>query len=340
MLLTLSAFVSTSCSKDGEAKDKNGEKEEVLVPVEIAEVHQDNISAFLTGTATLEAEDEAEVVAKATGIVEKILVEEGMVVQKGQVLAKLEDEMLSVDMDGSQADLDKLENDFQRNKELFEKNLISKEEFQSVRFQYESQQAAFEKAKLNFEYASIRAPISGVIAARHIKTGNMVAINEAVFKIVDFQHLIANLFVPEVEIHKIKLGQEAELHFDANSGIAVRGYVERISPVVDPNSGTVKVTVAAKGADSRVKPGMFARVRIVYDTHQNTLLIPKQAVVEEDGAEIVYTIADSLAVKQIVKTGYFSESTIEIVVGVAHGDRVVVVGQNGLKDSSKVEIVQ
>ncbi|MCG8603539.1 efflux RND transporter periplasmic adaptor subunit, partial [bacterium] len=85
-LLMLSAFFATSCSKDGEAKDKNGEKEEVLIPVEIAEVQQDDISAFLTGTATLEAEEEAEVVAKATGIVEQILVEEGMLVKKGQVL--------------------------------------------------------------------------------------------------------------------------------------------------------------------------------------------------------------------------------------------------------------
>ena len=303
-------------------------------------MQRDDLSAFLTGTATLEAEGEAEVVAKSAGIVEQILVEEGMFVKKGQILAKLEDDMLAVEMEGSQADLDKLENDLQRNKELFEKNLISKEEYQSVRFQHQAQKSVFHKAKLNFEYASIRAPISGVIAIRHIKTGNMVTLNQPVFKIVDFQHLVASLFVPEVEIQKIKVGQQAELNFDATNGTVCKGYVERISPVVDPASGTVKVTVAVKGSDVNIRPGMFARVRIVYDTHRNTLLIPKQAVLEEDGSEVVYAIKDSLAIKKFVKTGFASESMIEITDGVVSGEQIVTVGQNGLKDSSKVEVVQ
>ncbi|MFQ5824894.1 MAG: efflux RND transporter periplasmic adaptor subunit, partial [bacterium] len=223
---------------------------------------------------------------------------------------------------------------------LFQKNLISKEDFQNVRFQYDAQKAAFEKAKLNLEYASIRAPITGVVATRYIKTGNMVNLNQPVFKVVDFEHLIANLFVPEVEIRKIQIRQRSELSFDASNGTVFDGYVERISPIVDPTSGTVKVTVAVKSDNSYIKPGMFARVRIIYDTHQNSLLIPKQALLSEDGSEVVFTIQDSLALKKIVKTGYTSESLVEILHGLSLGEQVVVVGQNGLKDSSKVEIVQ
>ncbi len=333
-----SAFL-TSCGKNGEAKNKDEEKT-VLIPVEVATVTQDQIAAFLTGTATLEAEEEAEVVAKTAGIVEKILVEEGMFVQKGQVLAKLEEDMLAIEVEKARADLNKLENDFERNRKLFQKNLISKEEFENTRFQYEAQKAAFEMAKLNLEYASIRAPITGVVANRYIKTGNMVSVNQPVFKIVDFQHLIANLFVPEVEIQKIQVGQRAELTFDATNGTVFEGIVERISPIVDPNSGTVKVTVAVKDGKAHVKPGMFARVRIIYDIHPNSLLIPKQAVLSEDGDEVVFTVKDSLAIKKVVKTGYTSEALVEIVEGLSLGDQVVVVGQNGLKDSSKVEIVQ
>ncbi|MFQ6115869.1 MAG: efflux RND transporter periplasmic adaptor subunit, partial [bacterium] len=89
-----------------------------------------------------------------------------------------------------------------------------------------------------------------------------------------------------------------------------------------------------------VKPGMFARVRIIYDTHQNSLLIPKQAVLSEDGSEVVFTIQDSVAIKKQVKTGYESEAMVEIMEGLSLGEKIVVVGQSGLKDSSKVEIVQ
>jgi len=230
LLLTLSLFF-ISCGKSGEAKDKKQE-DVVLIPVEVSRVSTDDISALLTGTATLEAEEEAEVVAKTSEIVTEILVEEGMPVKKGQVLARLENKMLAIEVQQAQADINKLQNDFNRNKELFGKNLISKEEFQNVRFQYEAQKAQFDKAKLNLEYTSIKAPISGVVAERYIKNGNMVNLNQPVFKIVDFDPLIALLYVPEVDIHKIKLGQKAEISLDATNGTAYRGSVWRISPIV------------------------------------------------------------------------------------------------------------
>ena len=338
LLLTLSG-VFISCGKNGEAKDKE-QADVVLIPVEVSRVTTDAISALLTGTATLEAEEEAEVVAKTSEIVIEILVEEGMPVKKGQVLARLENKMLAIEVQQAQADINKLENDFNRNKELFGKNLISKEEFQNVRFQYEAQKALFDKAKLNLEYTSIKAPISGVIAARYIKNGNMVNLNQPVFKIVDFDPLIALLYVPEVDIHKIKPGQKAEISLDATNGTAYQGSVWRISPIVDPESGTVKVTVAVKDEYGALKPGMFARVKIIYDTHENSLLIPKHAVLSEDGNETVFVIKDSTAIRQIVETGYSNDRYFEIISGLSPGDQVVVVGQNGLKDSSKVEIVQ
>ncbi|MFQ5709676.1 MAG: efflux RND transporter periplasmic adaptor subunit [bacterium] len=340
--VVLLAFISVafiSCGKDGEAKE-NKKEAVVAIPVEVAKVAQDDLSAYLTGTATLEAENEAEVVAKASGIVEEILVEEGMQVRKGQILAKLEAEMLAIEVQKAGADLNKLQNDFERSKELFQRNLISKQEFQNARFQLEAQQAAFEAARLNLEYASIRAPISGVVATRYIKTGNMINLNAPLFKVVDFDHLIANLFVPEAEIRKIKRGQPVELSFDATTSTTFEGAVERISPIVDPASGTVKVTIAVRRQNAQLKPGMFARVRVIYDTHENTLLIPKQALLSEDGADMVFTVADSVARRHTVTTGYASESAVEILDGLSLGDQVVVVGQNGLKDSSRVEIIQ
>lgn len=339
--LLLLGLLWASCGENGQAKNVDETEENALLtPVEVSKVTQDEISAYLTGTATLEAENEAEVVAKISEIVEEIRVEEGMFVKKGQILARLDADMLRIDLQQTQADLNKLQNDFDRNQELFKKRLISKEEFQNVRFQFEAQKAALEKARLNLNYATIHAPISGVIAKRHIKPGNMVNQNQPLFRIVDFNHLIANLFVPEVDIQKVQIGQKALLKFDATNGSSFEGYVERINPVVDPASGTVKVTIAVNKARSHIKPGMFARVQIVYDTHPNSLLIPKQALLSEDGTELVYTIQDSIAIKKFVKTGYRSESMIEIVEGLTAGEQVVVIGQNGLKDSSKVEIVQ
>ncbi len=342
LLLFLSALAIinylNACGKNGEAKIVEKE-ENVLIPVEVAKVVQDDISAYITATSTLQAEEEAEVVAKTSGIVQQIFVEEGDRVTKGQILAKLEDEMLAIEVERARAELLKLEHSFKRDQELFEKNLISSEQFQNTRFQYEAQKAAFEKAKLNLEYAKIRAPISGVVAVRYIKTGNMVKINQPVFKIVDFDPILANIFVPETEINKVQIGQKAQLRFDATNGTVYEGYVQRISPIVDPSSGTVKVILYVENRDQKLKPGMFARVKLLYDTHQKTLLIPREAVITEDDITMVYTVQDSQAIRKPVKLGYSTEKMVEILQGLSKEDLVVVVGQNSLKDSSKVEIV-
>lgn len=252
---------------------------------------------------------------------------------------KLDNKMHEIEVKQAKADIDKLENDFNRSKELFEKQLISKEEFQTVRFQYEAQKAAYDKAKLNLAYTSIQAPISGYVAERLIKTGNMVSLNQPVFKIVNFNPLIAKIYVPENDIQKIKIGQKAQLTLDATSGTIYEGEVLRISPIVNPENGTVKVTVAVFDKDHALKPGMFARVRIVYDTHDKSLLIPKHAVLSEDGSDMVFCIQDSIAVRHNVSTGYSDENFVEILQGLNMGDKVVVVGQNGLKDSARVEII-
>lgn len=336
-LLCLLSTLLISCGGNG---DDDEEKEEItLTPVEVSQVKTDEISAYLSGTATIEAEEEAEVVAKTSEIVREILVEEGMEVKKGQILARLENRMLAIEVQQATADLNKMENDFKRSEDLFNKNLISKEEFQAVGFQFDAEKALYEKARLNLQYTSITAPISGVVAQRYIKTGNMVKQNDPVFKLVDFEPLIAVLYVPENDIHKVAAGQVAQLSVDATNGTVFEGTVWRISPIVNPESGTVKVTIAVKDASAALKPGMFARVKVVYDTHRETLLIPKHAVISEDGSQLVFTVQDSIAVKTVVQTGYSDENYYEVLDGLRAEDRVVIVGQNGLKDSSRVEII-
>jgi membrane fusion protein (multidrug efflux system) len=340
-LLALGALAlgQTGCSKDSQSKTKEGGEAVVAVPVEIAEVRHGDVAAFFSGTATLEADAEAMVVAKVPGVVKEILVEEGGFVRAGQVLAKLDDEKLALQVQQAAANLRKLENDFKRNEELFNKNLISAEVHQRTKFEYESQKAAFDLAKLELDYAAIRAPINGVVAQRLIKVGNMVVTNSPTFKVTSFDPLLAVLYVPEREIGKLQIGQMASLTVDAIAGVEFSGRVERISPVIDPSTGTVKVTIEARDPTKRLKAGMFGRVNIVYDVHTTTLMVPKDAVLSEDAESAVFVVQDSLAYRKVVKTGYANATHIEVLEGVKAGDRVVTTGQGSLKDSSKVEVI-
>jgi len=328
-----------ACNSDQSTENKTETDSLSVIPVEVASVNRGDIAAYYSTTSTLEAEQEADVVSKVRGIVTNILVEEGDYVEKGEVLAKIEDEQYQIEAQRAKATLDRLYNDFQRNKELFDRDLIAAETYENSRFEYESQKATYELAELNLKYTSIAAPISGVITERLIKEGNLVGADQQVYRITDFDPLQAVVFVPEHERYKIKKNQQALLKADALPGETFSGIVERISPVIDPATGTFKVTVTVKDISQRLSPGMFSRIRIVYDTRTNTKMIPKSAVISEDVSEIVYVVRDDKVHKKEVKTGYTNGTNVEILEGLEDGERVVTVGQGSLQDSAKVTVV-
>ena len=334
------AILSASCSSETQSKDAEGDADSTAaIPVETAMAMRGPISAYYSTTATLEAEEEAMVVAKVQGIVKDLNVEEGNYVKAGQVMADLEDEQLAIEASRSKATMDRLYNEFQRNKELYNRKLISAEQFENSKFEYESQKAAYDLAQLKVDYSKIKAPISGVVSQRLIKVGNMVNANQEVFKITDFDPLLAVLHVPEHEMDKIKTKQEAAIQVDAIRGKTFSGQILRISPVVNPESGTFKVTVAVSDASRQLKPGMFGRVRIVYDTRENALMIPKEALMTEDGANSVYVLNKKLVFRRPVQTGYVNGANIEVLEGLADGDSVVTIGHSSLQDSALVQIV-
>jgi membrane fusion protein (multidrug efflux system) len=339
VFLLLVAMLQWGCGGKSKANANNKKDEKVVVPVEVGAVIQGDIAAYLTGTATIEAEEETEVVAKVGGVVEKILIEEGDVVRAGQALAKLDDEKISVELTQARANLNRLESNYQRNKDLHAKQLVSTEVFQQSKYEYEQQQAAYELAELNLKYASIRTPISGVISERLIKVGNMILPNQPVFHVTGLNPLIAVLYVPEGQLKRLREGLKAQLAVDAVENEVFTGRIKRMSPVVDPETGTVKVTIETQDESGLLRPGMFARIKIIYDVHENIVKAPKDAIIAEDRMASVFVVQDSLAIRRNITIGYTNTTHVEILEGLAVGDTVVTTGKGSLKDSTGVEIV-
>ncbi|WP_340105747.1 efflux RND transporter periplasmic adaptor subunit [Rhodohalobacter sp. 8-1] len=339
LLVALTIFLLfQGCAGEDQTAEENADAIR-SIPVEVSNVTRGDISAYYSNTATLEAEQEATVVSKVRGIIEELHVEEGDAVREGQILAKIDDEQYRIEANRAEATLKRLENDFQRNKELFDKNLISAETFQNSRYEYESQKATHELALLNLEYTTVRSPISGVISERFVKRGNMIGTDQQLYRVTDFSPLTAVLHVPEHEMSKINKNQRVELRADALPNQLFVGHVERISPVVNQENGTFKVTAYVDETDGLLRPGMFSRVRIVYDTRQNTRMIPRASVISEDLNQSVFVIRDSLAFKKQIQTGYTNGRNIEVTEGLDDNEMVVTIGQSSLQDSSKVSII-
>ncbi|WP_144391636.1 efflux RND transporter periplasmic adaptor subunit [Pleionea sediminis] len=342
LVLVFGILMLTGCSNAPEEKvvaDKEKEKEEVAVPVEIARVSTGDISAVYTNTTSLEAEQEAIVVAKTSEIITEIFVEEGDLVEKGQVLAQLKTDQQVLELKQAQVNLKRLKAELDRNKRIFEKKMVSSDIYEKLKYDYEAQQAAYELAKLQLEYATIVAPIDGVVSERMVKVGNMVTLSEPLFRITDFDPLHAVIHVPEQELSKLTKGMPALVGVDARKDEIFNAHVLRISPIVDANSGTFKVTVEVRDPERKLKPGMFGRVGIVYANHKDTILVDKNALIAEEEKPSVYVVSDNKASKVVVTTGFENSQQVEIIDGLKPGDKVVIAGQNSLKEDSKVEVL-
>ena len=330
----------SACQQGAENGEPQEEEEEVApVPVETTTPIRGDVYAVYSGTAPIEAFAEADVIAKVEGEVEEILFEEGDEVEEGQVLARLDGDRLRLELNESRARLNKMRRDFERNKELREKGLLSEGDFEKLRFDLEALEASNNLASLELDYTQIRAPIAGVISQRYIKVGTTIRIGEPAFRVTSFDPLVAYLHVPEREYRQIKAEQPVVIDIDALAGQRIMAAVTRVSPIVDPQTGTFKITIEIRDEERRIKPGMFGRMSIVYDRHENVLQLPRSAIVEDRGEQTVFVVEDGKAVRRTVETGYGQDGFVEITTGIEETDEVITVGQVGLKPDAEVTVI-
>lgn len=344
LALALSVCVLAACGGAGKgpagaaAPAGKESAERPAVAVETAAATLRPISASYQATAALEAPNEAQAVSKTSGVLLRLLVEEGDSVKAGQVLAKIDPERPRLEVRRAEALLRKLEAELARSKELYERKLVAADVYEKIRYDVDTQRAIYDMAKLELSYTDIVAPISGVIAQRSAKVGNLIQLNSSLFRIVDTSRLEATLNVPEREIATMRAGAPVSMQVDALPGVAFEGRIDRISPVVDAGSGTFRV-VCEFSPDARLRPGMFGRIGVVFDQRQGVLTVPRIALLEGDGEAAVYRVQDGKAVRTLVQVGYLSGDVAEIRSGLSEGDRVVTTGKVALRDGAPVEVV-
>ncbi len=330
----------TGCNVQfGTGDEEKKEKEEVVIPVEVAAVERGTVDATWHGTTTLQARDQARVVAEVSGVVREILVEEGDTVAAGQALARLDDEQLRLELKQAEVELSRLRQDFERARRMFRDKLLSQEAYDQIQFDLTRQETIVEQKRLRLRKSTIRAPIAGTVAERMIRVGNLIQANSPAFLVTRLDALEAVVWVPEGEISRLRPGQRAVLTVDAWPGERFEGRVARVSPVVDADTGTVKLTVTVDATGGRLRPGMFGRLAIYHDRHEQALLIPRDALLTEDARTSVFRVEEGVARRVEVVPGYGDGRRIEILEGLKEGDRVVTVGQITLKDGARVEVI-
>ena len=312
---------------------------EAAIPVKTEKVRRADMATYVETHARLEAERQVDVLARTTGLVEEIAVEEGDRVREGEVVVRLNKEELELRVQQSQVALRQVTATYERTRALHESRMVSEAEFETIRHQFENAQVSLKEAQLTLAYADIRAPISGVVMQRLIEMGDLVRANQQVLMLADLEPLLARIFIPEKRMHQITEGQEARVLVESLPEGRFTGQIRMISPGVDPESGTVKVTLEVPDAAGLLKPGMFTAVRIITDRHVNTLIIPKKALIIETDEDDVFAFDEGKARRARVELGFVEGDQVEVLAGLEEGDQVVTVGQEGLKNGTAVRVV-
>ncbi len=363
-LLLLLVLTFAGCSDNGQALESDDDatdsevekqqagggedaekKPEELPPVEVVSLERGAIEAVLRFSTNLEAESEVQVFSQAARLVTRLRVEEGDRVTKDQLLVRLQDEAQKSELARTLSQLGKAQREYRRQENLFAQELISEQVMNDATYQVEQLELALGDARRNLGYTEVRAPISGTITGRHVNLGDHVTVNQQLFDLVDFNSIVARVYVPEKELVRLRVGQAARL-FSASIGTEARsGEVIRIAPIVDPSSGTVKVTVGIP-RNQGLLPGMYVEVELVTDTREDALLVPKRAVVYDQNQAFLYRLSDDMTAERLrIEVLLEDRENIlpavgDVVTGggLAAGDRIVVAGQAGLKDGAEVRL--
>lgn len=311
------------------------------VPVETAQVTRGSISSFLPFNSTLETESAVDLYPQTGGQVETLFVEEGRIVKEGEPLLKIEDRELRVDVEEGTANFEHLARNFARSEDLYGRQLLNKQDYETQKYQLDQARLRLERAKIRLAYATVRAPFAGIISARETQVGARVGTGTKLFSMVKLDDIVARVFVPGRYLPIVKENQAAVITSEFLPDRTFNGWVKRISPVIDPKSGTFKVTVGVRGGDkpNELPPGLFVGVRIITDTRPDAVLLPKRAVVYEGGERYVFVIANGRASKRKLAMGFEDPSNVEALSGFEVGSEVIVLGQAGLKDGSLVRSV-
>ena len=328
-LVALAMLMSCSGSKK-EDSDNAAEKMKVKLET-VLEQPVEQVNEF---TATVMAEVKNNIAPQTPVRVEKVYVEVGDKVRKGQLLAEMDKTMLNQ----AKLQMDNLEIEFNRVDELFKVGGIS----QSA---WDGQKMAFELAKTQYnnlvENAKLLSPINGIVTARNYDSGDMFTMTAPLYVVEQISPVKLVVNVSESHFTKVRKGNTATVKLDVYGEEEFSGSVSLVYPTIDPATRTFPVEIKMTNADQRIRPGMFARVTMSFGT-TTRVVAPDLSIVKQSGAgdRYIWVYRDGKVYYQKIELGRRIGDRYEVISGVENGDQVVVHGQSRLLNEMEVEVIK
>jgi membrane fusion protein (multidrug efflux system) len=323
-----------------EAERKAATRQEVSVQVVTLTVKPVQLEERLNLPATVESFENLWVKSEASGQVTNILVQEGQIVQKGQVLMELDSRDYMTNLERIEANHRLVTIEYRRITELFNRNIAAASEVDRLEAQLKDLEAQLSAAKLALERTRITAPITGRLNEIEAKIGDRMSIDKPVAQILQIGEVKVTVGIPESDVSAVTDLKEADIIIEALDKLRLKGRKLFLSRQPSDMARLYNLELVVDNPDGRILPGMFARVEIVKKRFEGTLAVPLYAVISQDNENYVYLEKNNKAEKRSVELGILEGWMIQVKSGLEVGDNVIIVGHRQVDEGQTVQVIK
>lgn len=356
-------FIATGCSKNNGDQENQADN---AVSVTIIPVRTQDMNNTLNLLGNVNGNQEVRVFSKIPDRITELAVDMGDPVSDGSLIAVVENSKIrsqvnqvKANLEQARAQLANLETEYNRMQQLYKQNAVSQQQYDGTKTQMEATQAqvraleeGLNQAKSQLEDSYIRSPIDGVIGQRFLSVGDMAVGQLPVVTVVQMDTVKIMVNVIEKYASNIKVGLPAKITITSLRDTSFTGKITKISPVIDPQSRMILTEIKVPNSERKLKPGMFADVRIILESHPDAMVIPQYAILQKTELNItptgdqeivrqdhVYVVKNDTAYYKAIQIGFQEGNVTEVISGLNMNDKVVILGQNNLEDSTTVRVV-
>jgi membrane fusion protein (multidrug efflux system) len=313
---------------------------ERVVVVEAKPVAIDTVIEDLRAVGTLRPNEAVIVSSEIAGRIHRIRFAEGDEVAAGDVLVELDAAILRAELAKAQSDLTLAEANRQRAMTLARQGTGTLRARDEAVAAHQAAQANVALARARLEKASIAAPFSGIVGLRAVSPGAYVTPGDRLVELADIDPIKVDFRVPELVLSSLRAGQPVRVTVDAVPGRTFDGTIYAIDPIVDANGRAVRLRARIANSDRTLFPGLFARVQIVVERRENSVMVPESAIFSRGQDRFVYRVVEERAVLTKVELGQRGPGRVEVIGGLGADAVVITAGHQQVRDGARVEIVK
>lgn len=306
--------------------------------VEAVQVKTSTLAQGITAVGTLRSDESIVIRPEVAGRIAEILFQEGKPVRKGATLVRFDASVQRAELQQAEANLNLNKSKHERAIDLQKKGFISSQAKDEAESNFRVAQASHDLASAKLTKLEIKAPFSGTVGLRSVSVGDYIRDGQDIANLEALDPLKVDFRVPEIFLKQVAAGQSLQVNLDAFPNQAFEGKVLAINPLLDANGRSIVIRAVVKNADARLRPGMFARVRLLTSDVQEAMTIPEQALLPQGEEFYVFRVADGRALRVKVDIGQRREGYVEVLRGIAKDDVIVTAGQLKIRDGAPVRV--